>query len=129
MRPLFPGKDAVEQLVEIFKVLGTPTRAEIEAMNPNYIEMKFPSVNRIPWGKTFPESAPPELIDLIAKMLAYSPTLRISPLRACVHPVFETLRSTKTRLPNGQELPPLFNFTDVELSVDPSLNEALLRRT
>jgi len=34
--PLFPGESGVDQLVEIIKVLGTPTREEIKCMNPNY---------------------------------------------------------------------------------------------
>jgi serine/threonine protein kinase len=42
--PLFPGDTGVDQLVEIIKVLGTPTKAEVEAMNPNYTDFKFPQV-------------------------------------------------------------------------------------
>jgi serine/threonine protein kinase len=33
-RPIFPGESGVDQLVEIIKVLGTPTREEVHAMNP-----------------------------------------------------------------------------------------------
>lgn len=32
-------------------------------------------------------------------------------LEACAHPFFDELRDPETRLPNGRELPPLFNFT------------------
>ena len=46
--PLFPGETGVDQLVEIIKVLGTPTKEEVEAMNPNYTEFKFPQVRL--WG-------------------------------------------------------------------------------
>lgn len=42
--PLFPGESCVDQLVEIIKVLGTPTKEEIEAMNPRYTENKFPPI-------------------------------------------------------------------------------------
>ena len=31
-QPLFPGESGVDQLVEIIKVLGTPTKEEIQAM-------------------------------------------------------------------------------------------------
>ena len=41
-QPLFPGESGVDQLVEIIKVLGTPTRDQIHSMNPNYSEFKFP---------------------------------------------------------------------------------------
>merc|ERR1711942_584856 len=35
-QPIFPGDSGVDQLVEIIKVLGTPTREQIKEMNPNY---------------------------------------------------------------------------------------------
>ncbi|CAN6467202.1 unnamed protein product [Victoria cruziana] len=50
-QPLFPGDSAVDQLVEIIKVLGTPTREEIKCMNPNYTEFKFPQIKAHPWHK------------------------------------------------------------------------------
>eukprot|EP00249_Psilotum_nudum_P021599 c28168_g2_i1 orf=774-1865(+) len=37
-QPLFPGESGVDQLVEIIKVLGTPTREEIKCMNPSYTD-------------------------------------------------------------------------------------------
>ena len=49
--PLFPGDSGVDQLVEIIKVLGTPTREEIKAMNSNYTEFKFPQIKAHPWNK------------------------------------------------------------------------------
>ncbi len=45
--PIFPGESGVDQLVEIIKVLGTPTKEELLAMNPNYTEFKFPQVKGI----------------------------------------------------------------------------------
>jgi serine/threonine protein kinase len=50
-QPLFPGESGVDQLVEIMKVLGTPTREEIKCMNPNYTEFKFPQIKAHPWHK------------------------------------------------------------------------------
>eukprot|EP00438_Fugacium_kawagutii_P005671 Skav227801 [mRNA] locus=scaffold948:65235:71123:+ [translate_table: standard] len=51
--PMFPGESGVDQLVEIIKVLGTPTREELMAMNPNYTEFKFPQIKPHPWHKVF----------------------------------------------------------------------------
>jgi serine/threonine protein kinase len=51
LQPLFPGESGVDQLVEIIKVLGTPTREEIKCMNPNYTEFKFPQIKAHPWHK------------------------------------------------------------------------------
>jgi serine/threonine protein kinase len=50
-QPLFPGESGVDQLVEIIKVLGTPTREQIKNMNPNYTEYKFPQIKACPWNK------------------------------------------------------------------------------
>ena len=50
-QPIFPGDSGVDQLVEIIKVLGTPTREQIREMNPNYSEFKFPQIKAHPWSK------------------------------------------------------------------------------
>ena len=78
--PLFPGDSGVDQLVEIIKVLGTPTKAEICSMNPNYTEFKFPQIKAHPWGKVFRPRTPPEALELVPQMLAYSPSERVTPL-------------------------------------------------
>jgi len=114
-QPLFPGESGVDQLVEIMKVLGTPTREEIKCMNPNYTEFKFPQIKAHPWHKVFRKRMPPEAVDLVSRLLQYSPNLRCSALEACVHPFFDELRDPNCHLPNGRPLPPLFNFKPQEL--------------
>ncbi|KAF3778958.1 Shaggy-related protein kinase alpha [Nymphaea thermarum] len=114
-QPLFPGDSAVDQLVEIIKVLGTPTREEIKCMNPNYTEFKFPQIKAHPWHKIFHKHMPPEAVDLVSRLLQYSPNLRCTALEALVHPFFDELRDPNARLPNGRPLPPLFNFKPQEL--------------
>ncbi|XP_045796823.1 glycogen synthase kinase-3 homolog MsK-3 isoform X2 [Trifolium pratense] len=144
-QPLFPGESGVDQLVEIIKVLGTPTREEIKCMNPNYTEFKFPQIKAHPWHKVcnvslsvllnrslcsetylifhhqiFHKRMPPEAVDLVSRLLQYSPNLRSTALEALVHPFFDELRDPNTRLPNGRFLPPLFNFKVNELKGVPS---------
>lgn len=81
---------------------------------------------------------PPEAVDLVSRLLQYSPNLRctavsiwdflslfvllckqalyfsiimyLMQLDALTHPFFDELRDLNTRLPNGRFLPPLFNF-------------------
>lgn len=53
-QPLFPGESGIDQLVEIIKVLGTPTRDQIRTMNPNYMEHKFPQIKPHPFSKVMP---------------------------------------------------------------------------
>jgi hypothetical protein len=58
-QPLFPGESGIDQLVEIIKVLGTPTREQIRTMNPNYMEHKFPQIKPHPFNKVcYPLSLP-----------------------------------------------------------------------
>lgn len=114
-QPIFPGESGVDQLVAIIKVLGTPTREEIRCMNPNYTEFKFPQIKAHPWHKLFQKWMPPEAVDLVSRLLQYSPNLRCTALEACAHPFFDELRNPNTRLPNGNPLPPLFNFKFQEL--------------
>lgn len=134
-QPLFPGESGIDQLVEIIKVLGTPTREQIRTMNPNYMEHKFPQIKPHPFNKVGSLSgnslerknadvhqvfrrAPHEAIDLISALLEYTPTQRLSAIEAMCHPFFDELRDPNTRLPDSRhpngstrELPNLFDFS------------------
>ncbi|KAM7254697.1 hypothetical protein ACFE04_019938 [Oxalis oulophora] len=147
-QPLFPGENAVDQLVEIIKVLGTPTREEIRCMNPNYTDFRFPQIKAHPWHKVFHKRMPPEAIDLASRLLQYSPSLRCTAvggpillavsdesnickynsllLEACAHPFFDELREPNARLPNGRPLPPLFNFKQELAGASPELINRLI---
>lgn len=49
----------------MMQVLGTPTREEIHAMNPNYTEFKFPQIKAHPWSKVFSKRMPQDAVDLV----------------------------------------------------------------
>lgn len=131
-QPLFPGESGIDQLVEIIKVLGTPTRDQIRTMNPNYMEHRFPQIRPHPFSKVF-RKASPDAIDLIARLLEYSPGARLSAIEVLAHSFFDELRDPQTNLPDSRnpdgptrELPPLFNFSRLELSIAPQLNHNLV---
>lgn len=90
--PLFPGESGVDQLIEIIKILGTPSREEIYAMNKNHTAFKFPQIARHPWNKVFRNKAPPQAVDLVSRFLQYDPTARLEPFDALAHPFFDELR-------------------------------------
>ena len=50
-QPLFPGESGIDQLVEIIKILGTPSKEEIAKMNPQYVDHKFPQIKPHPFSK------------------------------------------------------------------------------
>ncbi|XP_053200585.1 glycogen synthase kinase-3 beta-like isoform X2 [Panonychus citri] len=130
-QPIFPGDSGVDQLVEIIKVLGTPTKEQIKEMNRNYTEFRFPQIKAHPWQKVFIKvfrvRTPPEAIDLVSKLLEYTPSQRITPLQACAHHFFDEIRGPnfEPQTKSG-ELPPLFNFTEHELKIQPALNTKLI---
>jgi glycogen synthase kinase 3 beta len=91
-QPLFPGESGIDQLVEIIKVLGTPTREQIKTMNPNvrnsrcqitlradhqYMEHKFPQIKPHPFSKVFRPRTDQMAIALISMLLEYTPTARL----------------------------------------------------
>jgi len=117
--PLFPGESGVDQLVEIIKVLGTPTLEEIQAMNQNYTEYKFPQVKPHPWHKVFRPRTPTDAIELVSRFLRYAPDSRIKPLEGCAMPFFDELRDQALQLPGNRAPPPLFDFKPQELFEHP----------
>lgn len=146
--PLFPGSTGVDQLVEIIKVLGTPTKEELKCMNPNYQEFKFPQIRAHPWDSMFPGTVA-EAIDLVGQLLTYIPHKRLKAIEACGHEFFDQLRdptcsftanipttvpenaanAATTPTPTPELLPAeMFEFTEEELSLNPSMKARLAQR-
>ena len=124
--PIFPGSSGVDQLVEIIKVLGTPTKEQLKSMNPNYQEFKFPQIGAHPWSSIFKPSIPPETVDLVGNLLSYVPDLRCKAIEACGHPFFDDLRNPATRMPDGTPLPEeLYQLTPEELIMSPDMETIL----
>lgn len=119
-KPLFPGKNSSDQLVEIIWVLGTPTKEQIHEMNPECKEKDFPDVPCNPWKKVFKRrNVTEDYLDLVSKLLRYEPDKRLTPLQAICHPFFDELKDKNTVLPNGKKVPQeLFEFTQEEIESD-----------
>ncbi|KAG9509051.1 Glycogen synthase kinase-3 beta, partial [Fragariocoptes setiger] len=125
--PMFPGESSVDQLVEIIKILGTPSREQLREMNQHYTEFRFPAIRPCPWSRLFVRRAPIDAADLVSKLLEYAPSARLTPLQACAHKFFDELRThERPRLLNGRALPPLFNFSEEELRKEPELASVLI---
>ena len=95
-RPLFPGQSPIDQLVEIIKVLGPPSLAELKAMNPQLKEYNFPAIQTTPLQQVLGQTEP-VVLDFFQNCLKYSPAERFTCARALAHEFFDELRA------NGDE--------------------------
>lgn len=124
--PLFPGESGIDQLVEIIKVLGTPTKEQIQSMNPVYLDHKFPQISPHPYSRIFRPSTPTEAIEFLPMLLDYTPSRRLTAVEAMAHPYFDELRQLGTRYTHERPLPELFDFSEQELSIQTEVNHRLV---
>lgn len=94
-RPLFTGDSEIDQLFKIFQVLGTPTDSVWEGVTrlPDYFS-EFPRWHAQPASRYAPNLSPAGQ-DLLARMLAYDPSHRITAEEALAHPYFEGMTLEK----------------------------------
>ncbi|KAJ1960555.1 MAPK protein hog1 [Dispira parvispora] len=87
-KPLFPGKDHVDQFTIITKLLGTPPDdviATIGSENTLRFVQSLPKREPISFAQRFPNQDPVAL-DLLQKMLIFDPCKRITAAEALRHP-------------------------------------------
>ncbi|KAJ9451209.1 Cyclin-dependent kinase A-1 [Diplonema papillatum] len=88
---LFPGDCEIDELFQIFRLLGTPDEKEWPGVTslPDY-KPSFPRWQKKELAKTCKE-VDSEGIDLLGKMLRYDPNQRITAASAAKHPWFNEL--------------------------------------
>ncbi len=62
--------------------------------------------------KVFKPKVDPLAIDLVSKIVVYSPNKRLSALEALAHSYFDDMREEKFVGLNSQRIPNLFNFSE-----------------
>mmetsp|Transcript_101244 Transcript_101244/g.226037 ORF Transcript_101244/g.226037 Transcript_101244/m.226037 type:complete len:343 (+) Transcript_101244:127-1155(+) len=93
-KPIFTGKDHLDQIKKILVVIGTPTEADLEwlpARSParSFIK-KAPVSAKQPWASIYPKITASG-IDAIEKMLTFNPVKRATVADCLVLPYYETL--------------------------------------
>ena len=115
--PLFQGESSVDQIVEIIKVCGTPSKKDIKSMNKNYKIYKFPLIKCYTLHEIFKDyikNLGEEFINLIKKILVYNPKKRLKPIEALIDPFFDDIRKNGVLENDIENI--IFNFTNEEIS-------------
>ena len=122
-KPIFAGKSATDQLLEIMKILGTPSHEQINIMNDKFKgASKLPKIDVKPWKEVFKGKTDDKLfIDLVSNLLVYEPMKRLSPYQALCHPYFDELKEKEAKIPKH-----LFEFKKCEIDFDKENIEKLL---
>ncbi|KAK2656006.1 hypothetical protein Ddye_009058 [Dipteronia dyeriana] len=87
---LFPGDSEFQQLLHIFRLLGTPTEKEWPGVTSLRDWHVYPVWEPQNLARAVP-SLGPEGVDLLSSMLKYNPADRISAKAAMDHPYFDSL--------------------------------------
>ncbi|OHS94154.1 putative long flagella protein lf4 [Tritrichomonas foetus] len=93
-KPLFPGKHEIDQIARIHRLLGSPSREVLAQFrkNPNtQISFAFPAQRSADMRSLLPKASS-ETIDLLAHLLIYDPSHRISAEDALKMPCFAKIR-------------------------------------
>lgn len=87
---IFPGDSELQQLLHIFKLLGTPAEEEWPGLTKLRDWHEFPNWKPQDLAKVFPKLSP-EGVNLMEQMFVYDPSKRITAKDALLHPYFNDL--------------------------------------
>eukprot|EP00117_Sycon_ciliatum_P018166 scpid69173/ scgid16883/ Cyclin-dependent kinase 16; Cell division protein kinase 16; PCTAIRE-motif protein kinase 1; Serine/threonine-protein kinase PCTAIRE-1 len=116
-RPPFPGSNVEDQLMLIFRALGTPTPTSWPGIDKNqeFLAVDYPPYLRHDLGTLVPRMEP-EGIALMDALLVYRPELRPTAKEAMKHPYFDSLGE---RIHQLFDTVSIFTVDGIELQPDP----------
>ena len=101
-KPLFPGRDAIDQLSLMIDVLGSPSEEAIVKVQSGRVREEMrrcPKRRPRPFSDLYPH-AQPAALDLLSKLLDFDPSKRPSAAEALHHPYFKELHENVAELPS-----------------------------
>ncbi|XP_045819435.1 mitogen-activated protein kinase 7-like [Trifolium pratense] len=118
-KPIFPGKDFLDQIKLIVNVLGSQYESDLQFINnpkaKGFIK-SLPYTKGTRFSRLYPE-ADPLAIDLLEKLLVFDPARRINVLEALQHPYLAELYDPCN--PSSQ--------VQVNLDIDENWDEQMIR--
>ncbi|MDP2439513.1 MAG: protein kinase [archaeon] len=125
-KPLFQGVDYLDQLRKIFRIIGTPSEDEISSLPTVKAQQFVRDLGFIPranFAKIFP-SATPDALDLLHRLLAYDPEMRITVEAALEHPFISKLHDPAYE----PCAPSVFDFDFEKWNLGPEIYRDLIYR-
>ncbi|CEF65996.1 Glycogen synthase kinase 3 alpha [Strongyloides ratti] len=122
---LFPGVDSIDQFSCIIKILGTPTKDDMIALNYNNAKRPLPFIGGPNWPKLLIRNSSPNCLEILGKLLTYNPNKRPKAFQILLDPYFESLTDPSVYSNAKFDIPKLFNFTLMELQTEPELRKLL----
>ncbi|TPX65862.1 hypothetical protein SpCBS45565_g04864 [Spizellomyces sp. 'palustris'] len=127
-RVMFKGQDYVDQLKIIFEVLGTPPDLESMGLcSPKVLRLlaSWRKWTKIPLDKIFPKNAHPVGLELIDRLLTFSPTERITAQEALTHPYLEAYHLEEDEPEHPKQFDFAFEWADDISSIKELIIEEL----
>lgn len=113
-KPMFRGRDYVDQLNQILAVLGTPDDATLKRIGSQRAQIyirSLPKTPRVPFSRMYPR-ATPQALDILDKMLTFDPAKRITVEDALKHPYLATYHDSTDEPTHSSSLD--FSFEDAK---------------
>jgi len=87
-RPIFPGTSTLNQLEKIIRMVGQPSKSDVESINSTLANTLLDSMKKSQTAglKDFQGKCSKEALDLLKKLLSFNPAARLNVFDALQHP-------------------------------------------